>query len=73
MKKAHFLNLLLNTFAICLLVVVAVYGDSERTLIQSDGSVLRESLHVNKLLILPIIMLLYNSFYIIKRTLESEE
>jgi|GEM_PF-5724941 len=71
MKKVHLLTLFLNTVAICLLVVVAIYGDNER-IDNHTFTIFEGNIQLHRLLIIPILILIYNSINVIKSTLDNE-
>ena len=72
MKKIHLLTLFLNAIAICLLVIVVLYGDDKYPFFECNMGAFGEKFNVNRLLIIPIIILLYNSFNVIRNTLDTE-
>lgn len=71
MKKVQLLSLFLNAIAICILVIVVVYGDTRYPIINEGNNNLDEIFNINKLLIIPIVIFLYNSFHVIKNSFDK--
>lgn len=71
MKISHLFTLFLNTLAICLLVFILIYGESNENFLIEENGETSTILTLHKLLILPIAILIYNSFVIIKKTTDS--
>lgn len=71
MKKIQLLSLFLNAIAICILVIVVVYGDTRYPVINEGSDHLNKIFNINKLLIIPIVIFLYNSFYVIRNSFDK--
>lgn len=70
MKNNLYVSLALNFIGVSLLVYILSFGVASRTTLLENG-VLNEKLHLTNLMIVPILILLYNSYLLIKMDKKS--
>ena len=65
MTKSSYITLGLNILGICLLIYVISFGSTNQVTKLENGGELSERLHLGNILIVPVIVLAINVFYIL--------